>query len=136
MYLLNSFDCDGVITLGIYPGSDDIIITGRSFEEEKETLAFFENRHIYNEVFFSPHTFAEKTREKSGIHKGNTIKRLYDTGVIVKFHFEDDPVQIAAVNEIIKLYNLQTIVIRIDHGGAEELENVRRDSAGNVIGPK
>ena len=40
---INAFDIDGVIHLGdgicgIRPGPGDVIITGRSFEEEEETL--------------------------------------------------------------------------------------------------
>ena len=71
--IINSFDCDGVITIGIYPGIDDVIITGRSFEEKEETLSYLKDKDINNEVYFNKLKFEEKTRISSGIHKGNTI---------------------------------------------------------------
>ena len=59
---INAFDIDGVIHLGqgacgIRPGPSDIIITGRSWEEEPETLAFLRRNGIFNLVFFNPVRF-------------------------------------------------------------------------------
>lgn len=53
MSFINTFDCDGVITLGIYPGPNDKIITGRSFEERTETLEYLRSKGINNDVFFN-----------------------------------------------------------------------------------
>lgn len=131
---INSFDCDGVITLGLYPGPDDIIITGRSYEEKDETLKYFASKNIHNTVFFSPHKFNEKTRIKSGIHKGSIILNLFNTGTLVNIHFDDDIEQIAEIQKIIQRFGLKTNVVYINHNGLEELENVRRDEFGRVIG--
>ena len=128
---ITTFDCDGVLTLPIYirPGDNDIIITGRSFEEESETLEFLAHRSIYNKVLFNPLRFEEKTRKSSGQHKGNTIKRLAEEGYTIDYHVEDDPVQ---VEEILKIVPWLKI-IRIDHGGIINMENTRRNSLGNDL---
>jgi hypothetical protein len=99
MKQINSFDMDGVITIGIYPGPDDIIITGRSFEESKETLIYLHNRGIYNAVFFNPLPYDKKDRVSSGRHKARIIRMLMDADIYIKKHFEDDEVQIAAIKE-------------------------------------
>lgn len=121
---INSFDCDGVITLGIYPGPNDVIITGRSYEEEEETIAYLRSRGIMNEVIFNPLKFDEKTRETSGIHKANTINCLYERGISVKFHFEDDPIQINAMKPHLKN---PVKIIRIDHDNEIFMENCRHE---------
>ncbi|MEM4261306.1 MAG: hypothetical protein QXG00_08735 [Candidatus Woesearchaeota archaeon] len=131
--IINSFDCDGVITLGLYPGPDDVIITGRSFEEEGVTKKYLENKNIKNKVFFSPHKFKDKTRIKSGIHKGNTILFLYKMGIKINIHFDDDIEQINEIQKIIKQHNLKTNIVYVNHNGLEELENVERDEFGNII---
>lgn len=130
---INSFDCDGVITLGLYPGPNDIIITGRSYEEKDETLKYFANKNIHNKVFFSPHKFNEKTRIKSGIHKGNTILNLFNNDILVNIHFDDDIEQINEIQKIIQRFGLKTNVVYINHNGLEELENMRRNEFGKVI---
>lgn len=89
---------DGVIYLGegltgVYPGPDDIIITGRSYEEAVETYKYLNSRGIYNQVYFNPLPFDRKTRETSGLHKSNVINKLKPT-----LHFEDDPIQAAIIN--------------------------------------
>ena len=112
---MNGFDIDGVISIGIYPGPNDIIITGRSFEEEEETTIFLKNRGISNKVYFNPIPFDEKTRESSGIHKAIKIKELKP-----EFFFEDDPIQW----DIIMALCPQVKVVKIDHNFTEK-ENVR-----------
>lgn len=121
---INSFDCDGVITLGIYPGPNDVIITGRSYEEEEETIAYLRSRGIMNEVIFNPLKFDEKSRESSGIHKANTINYLYEQGICVKYHYEDDPIQINAMKSHLKN---PVKIIRIDHDNEIFMENCRHD---------
>lgn len=89
---INSFDIDGVITIGLYPGPDDIIITGRSFEESPETLKMLKNKGITNDVYFNPLPYDEKTRVSSGEHKANILNQFkdrYDFG----YHIEDDEIQ-------------------------------------------
>ena len=77
---INTFDIDGVIYMGeyggVYPGLNDIIITGRSFEESEETLGMLTKKGIHNKVMFNELSFDNKSRESSGIHKGNTIIKL------------------------------------------------------------
>ena len=131
--VINSFDCDGVITIGLFPGPSDVIITGRSFEESEETLKYFKNKGIKNQVFLSPHKFEDKTRIKSGIHKGNTIWQLFKQGILVQNHFDDDFDQIKEIRKIIKYYGLKTNVIWVNHNGLEELENVKRDEHGMAV---
>lgn len=114
--MINSFDFDGVVSLGIFPSNDDVIITGRSFEEEEETLKFLRNRNINSVVYFNPKKFNEKTRISSGEHKANIINKLGN----IKYHFEDDPVQ----EEYIK-NNTSCTVIRILQNEIG-LENERR----------
>lgn len=112
---MNSFDIDGVITVGIYPGPDDIIITGRSFEEEEETLTMLRGRGIWNKVYFNSIKFDDKTRLSSGKHKANIINVLQPC-----LHFEDDPIQW----EVIEVECPNVKVVRIVHNLTEK-ENIR-----------
>ncbi len=121
--LINTYDIDGVIYLGpdfvgLTPRPDDIIITGRSYEEEPETKTMFYNRGIKNQVFFAPWPFLEKTRVKSGHHKGHVIHTLKLAGYQIGIHFEDDPIQA----EIISTYHKNVVLI---NQTLVPLENVR-----------
>lgn len=89
-----SFDIDGVIwngegLPGIIPSQNDIIVTGRSFEEAEVTNAMLQSRGIFNQVFYHQVLFKKKTRETAGKHKANILK-VYNE---VEFHYEDDPIQ-------------------------------------------
>ena len=113
---MNSFDIDGVIyirkgLIGVRPGPKDIIITGRSFEEEVETIAMLESEGIYNQVFFNSMRFDQKSRESSGVHKANTLNRLKDEGYDIQIHFEDDPIQIIEIKKLAPWVN----VVHLDH---------------------
>jgi len=122
---VNGFDIDGVIHLGngvcgVRPGPNDIIITGRSYEEEPETKAFLLNHGITNNVYFNPLPFNQKGRESSGTHKANTLNFIkHEEGIDVQFFFEDDEVQ---KSEIEKGWNGK--VIHVSHDFTEK-ENVR-----------
>jgi len=122
---INGFDIDGVIHLGngvcgVRPGPNDIIITGRSYEEEPETKAFLLKHGITNNVYFNPLPFKQKGRESSGIHKANTLNFVKnEEGIEVQFFFEDDEVQKA---EIEKAWTGK--VIHVSHDFTEK-ENVR-----------
>ena len=123
--VINSFDIDGVIFMGngvggVYPGPDDIIITGRSKEEEEETIEMLHSKGIFNDVYFNPLSFDQKTRESSGAHKGRTMYYLEEMGIRIAIHFEDDPVQIEQINKIMP--NVQTVLLQHD---LVEKENVR-----------
>lgn len=121
---INSYDLDGVIYMGpnhvgLIPGPDDVIITGRSYEEEPETEYFLNSRGIHNVVYYNPLRFAEKTRESSGHHKATTLLTLLGMGFEVGIHYEDDPIQA----EIIRQFtNVEVVLL---HHDLVEKENVR-----------
>lgn len=122
---VNSFDIDGVIYLndrvgGIHPGPNDVIITGRSFEEIPETREMLSARGISNRVFFNQTKFDDKTRQGSGLHKAETIKQLETIGVTIMCHFEDDEIQA----EVIKKLCPEVTVVMIVHDLTNK-ENVR-----------
>lgn len=90
-----SFDIDGVLhngpgLPGIYPGPNDIIVTGRSWEEQEETMKMLESKGIKNIVYFNKLAYNDKTRETSGFHKAHVFNDLRPDVII---HYEDDPVQ-------------------------------------------
>lgn len=101
--MINTYDIDGVIYMGkgrvgVFPGMNDHIITGRSFEEAEETHRMLRLRSIHNIVHYNPLKFDEKTRESSGLHKAKVITELHNQfGVII--HFEDDEIQAAIIKE-------------------------------------
>ena len=128
--IVNAFDIDGVIHLGngvcgIRPGPSDVIITGRSFEEEAETLAFLRRNGIHNPVFFNQVMYDEKCRESSGWHKGQTILMLHRTGLTIEYFFEDDEVQKAEIEKIVDekagVWNLSTRVIHVNNPYVEKV---------------
>ena len=95
---INTFDIDGVIYLGeydgVYPGPNDIIVTGRSVEESVETLAMLDRKGIKNTVYFNPLPFDEKTRESSGRHKAEVILLIRSWG-------REHGVQIAEIKKLV-----------------------------------
>ena len=122
---INTFDIDGCIFInseigGIHPGPEDVIITGRSYEESPETEAMLLKRGIHNKVFYNSKRFDEKTRESSGEHKAVVIRRLLDAGYKVKAHFEDDPIQASVIKAKVPEVEIIMIVHQLT-----ELENVR-----------
>jgi hypothetical protein len=127
---INAFDIDGVIHLGdgvcgIRPGPGDVIITGRSYEEEAETLAFLRRNGIHNLVIFNQVMYDEKSRESSGWHKGQTILMLHRTGLSIQYFFEDDEVQKAEieriVGEVADVWDLPTRVIHVNNPHVEKV---------------
>lgn len=119
---INTYDIDGVINLGDYAGlvprERDIIITGRSKEERSYTAEWLWARGIYNNVYYNQIPFDEKTREKSGYHKAETLNFLEDQGYEIGVHFEDDPIQADIIEQ-----NTNVKVVRIIHDLVEK-ENV------------
>ena len=124
--MINTFDIDGVIYMGrhggVYPGPDDIIITGRSKEEEKETREMLEFKGIHNELYMNPLPYSQKSRKSSGQHKGRTMFYLEEMGYRIGIHFEDDPIQAEEIKKIMPHVN----VVLLQHDLVEK-ENVRRD---------
>jgi hypothetical protein len=121
----NTFDIDGVIYInkeigGLHPGKNDVIITGRSYEEAPETLKMLEDRGIFNVVFFNLLPFDQKTRKTSGDHKASIINGLLGYGCKIGCHFEDDKTQAAVIRR-----KCPVPVILIGSNGFTNLENVR-----------
>ena len=118
---INSFDIDGVIYMGdaftgVFPGPDDVIITGRSFEESDVTTNMLTSRGIHNKVYMNPLKFDEKTRRSSGQHKGRTLFYLGQMGYHFGIHFEDDPIQAAEIRKIMPDIN----IVMLDHDLTEK----------------
>lgn len=112
---MNGFDIDGVIyfgdyRLGVVPAFNDVIISGRSFEESDETFAFLKRFGIHNRVFLNTVPKANKTRETSGEHKARILNMLRDKGEVVDIFFEDDPVQAAVIREKASWVNVVMVV--------------------------
>jgi|TARA_B110000977_G_scaffold3809_1_gene5225 hypothetical protein len=104
--LINTFDIDGVIyfgedVTGVRPGRDDVIITGRSYQQELETISMLKSREIHNHVMFNPlkRTDDSYSRRASGIHKAKCITKLMESYKI-GLHFEDDPIQIDEIKKV------------------------------------
>ena len=117
---VNAFDIDGVIHLGdgvcgIRPGPGDVIITGRSFEEEAETLAFLRKNGIHNPVFFNQVHYDQKSRESSGWHKGETLKLLHRAGLNIQYFFEDDEIQKTEIERKLKEVSVWGIGTKVIH---------------------
>ena len=131
--LINSFDIDGVIYMGkyggVFPGPHDIIITGRSKEEEPETSAMLLSKGISNKVYMNPTAFDNKSREDSGRQKGRTLVYLEEIGMRFGIHFEDDPVQAEIIRKMMPHIN----VVLLQHELVEK-ENVRHvwNNTGNT----
>ena len=125
--LINTYDIDGVIYFGkeldgLYPGPNDIIVTGRSWEEADKTIAMLDKRKIYNRVCFNPLSFDEKSRVTSGQHKGNIIKSLIESGLEHGIHFEDDEIQIEEIRKIVPNVRIVHVVSNLI-----EKENMRHE---------
>ena len=127
--IINTFDIDGVIFIGwenkgVRPHPNDVIVTGRSYEETKETLEMLRSFGIDNMVIFNHLPFDKKTRETSGDHKANTIRWLIDNAhKDVRIHFEDDEIQAA----IIERECPEVTVVRLVHSLTEK-ENKRQEA--------
>ena len=123
--MINSYDIDGVINMGedykgLRPGPNDIIITGRSAPDEGDyTRKWLHKKALYNILLMNPVKFDEKTRQNAGEHKAKSINNLWDIGVEVQLHFEDDPIQA----DIIEKNCPRVKVVRICHDLVEK-ENV------------
>ena len=78
------------------------------------------SRGIFNQVYFNPLKNIEKTRVTSGIHKGNVLRMLIESGYEIGCHFEDDLVQIDEIRRMLP----DLLVIHVD--SPTEKENVIR----------
>ena len=86
---MDGYDLDGVITTGRYiPKKGDVIITGRCYQEARETYLQLHGMGVYNCVYFQPCDFFDKTLESSGHWKLKMCKELgIDT------FYEDNDIQ-------------------------------------------
>lgn len=117
---MNGYDIDGVITIGLLPQKNDIIISGRSTDELPETKKLMEMLHLDNELFLNPIPFEQKTREKSGYFKVGMLTVFKNRNIHIDKYFEDDPVQA----DIIEKHCDWVSVVRIIHNLTEK-ENRR-----------
>ena len=102
--MINSYDIDGVIHMGAWghgvtPAPDDILVTGRSYEEAAKTLRTLRGRGIYNQVFFNPATMEEKDRTRNAEHKAKILTALLVGGMDLRIHFEDDPIAVKIIRD-------------------------------------
>ena len=101
---INSYDFDGVVTVGIIPRECDIVITGRGIDEKAivvETVRSLGARCM--EIYLNPKTKAMgRTRKDSGEHKANILLRFIKEGRKIWNHFDDDPVQIKVIENAIE----------------------------------
>ena len=109
---MKGFDIDGVLIKGIaslIPNTDDILITGRSFETAPETYSLLQKKGIFNAIYFNPVKFENVTIENSALWKVKVI----DSSSITKF-YDDDARQIDLINKYSKrVQNNFCIVIQV-----------------------
>jgi len=117
---MNGYDIDGVITIGLLPQKDDIIISGRSKDELPETIKLIQKLNLDNSFYLNPIPFEQKTREKSGYFKVGMLNVFKEMKVDIDKYFEDDPVQA----DIIEKHCTWISVVRIVHNLTEK-ENQR-----------
>lgn len=121
-----SYDIDGVIYFGagqppgLTPPKNAVIITGRSIDEQQETINMLHSRQIYNTLYMNPIKWENKTRESSGLFKSKILNNLKSTGNNILYHIDDDLIQI----EIIKRECPWLLVIQLDTPFVEK-ENVK-----------
>ena len=100
--MIHGFDIDGVITEGVIPTPDGVVITGRSYETAPETYHMLHKKGIFNPVYFNPVAYGGTSLENSALWKAEVINRVG----ISKF-YEDDPRQYdiikANVNSMVEL---------------------------------
>ena len=101
-YSINSFDIDGVIYMGehhdgIYPGPNDIIVTGRSEEVREETQKMLQDKGITNPLYMNDKPKGFNDRRQSGLSKAMQFIRLEALGYKISIHFDDDDIQIREI---------------------------------------
>lgn len=121
MIKVNSYDIDGVVYMGEYhtgliPGPQDIIVTGRSYQDRPHTLAWLRERGIHNMVFFNPtgRHDPDYSARVSALHKAMVFKKLFEIGIHVDIHFEDSDEQIEVILSHVE--GLKTKVVKIGTG--------------------
>lgn len=110
---MNAYDFDGVITKGVRISADDIIITGRSFEEASIVYDYLKKENLpLVAVYFNPmnvitrETDTEKSQIHSGMHKVNVLNSLRKNNVKISFFYEDNEIQAS----LIEIYTKVTVV--------------------------
>lgn len=109
---INGFDFDGVVSLGITPGENDVIISGRCFDEAPYVNKILRDRGIMNAVYLNPIAYkyrGDKTkaaRTISGEHKADVIAALEYNRVIIDKFFEDDELQASIIKKRHKKVNI------------------------------
>ena len=101
---INTFDIDGVIYMGddydgIYPGPNDVIVTGRAEYSRKETEDMLTAKGINNPLYMNDKPKGFTDRRQSGLSKAMQFIRLEALGYKINIHFDDDPVQIEEITK-------------------------------------
>lgn len=113
---MNGYDFDGVVSIGLHPTDQDIIITGRSFDEAHIVNKILRERNINCAVYYNPirtidrETGTEKSRKCSGKHKAEIIYLLKCNGVILDKFFEDDELQIKVIKNMHRDLNIVHLI--------------------------
>ena len=98
---INTLDIDGIIDQGGFCLSkDDIIITGRSYEEAEEISKLMIRKKINNRIFYNPIELKNKTRENSAQHKVIILSSLISQGYNVETHFDVDEIQVEIIKKL------------------------------------
>jgi hypothetical protein len=112
---INAFDFDGVVSIGIAPSKNDVIITGRTIEESEHVYSILRARNINNAVYFNPISYKDRgdhtigSRECSGKHKSRILDLFKENGVTIQNFFEDDTIQRDIIKANHPYINLVTI---------------------------
>lgn len=108
------FDFDGVVSLGIYPKSGDIICTGRPVDQA--IVPTFPGVPVYYNTctlqYRGDHD--ERARTLSGNHKANMIKNLILGEVNIQAIVDDDPLQIDIIKSMLDNINYSAKLILIN----------------------
>lgn len=88
---MKAFDFDGVVSIGIMPGPEDVIVTGRSYSESAFVDRYLAARGISVPVYYYPSPEIRGHSRASSAHwKAKVLSILKP-----KIFFENDPDQIA-----------------------------------------
>lgn len=98
-------DFDGVVSEGIWPEGNKVIVTGRCLDEWEVIWNYLITNNKRCPVYFNQMPLARRgnhtleSRTYSAWHKADIINRLSRSGFNIKSIYEDDPLQIEIMNQ-------------------------------------